>query len=89
MKEFQTGERQVEETYDGEHTMSAKGVEKYLGQIISSDSTNSCNIEALRNKGTGIQNKILQILSAVSAGKFHFEMALTLKLRGGAIWPYL
>ena len=56
VKEFQTGERQVEETYDGEYTMSTEGVEKYLGQIISSDSTNSCNIDSLRNKGIGIQN---------------------------------
>ena len=59
--------------------MSAEGVEKYLGQIISSDSTNSCNIESLRNKGIGIQNKIMKTLSAVSAGKYHFEMALILR----------
>ena len=79
VKEFQTGERQVEETYHGEYTMSAEGVEKYLGQIISSDSTNSCNIESLRNKGIGIQNQIIQTLSAVSAGKYNFEMALILR----------
>ena len=79
VNEFKTGERQVKETYDGEHTMSAEGVEKYLCQIISSDSTNSCNIDSLRNKGIGIQNKTLQILGAVSAGKYHFEMALILR----------
>ena len=59
--------------------MSAEGVEKYLGQIISSDSTNTSNIEFLRNKGIGISNKIVQTLSAVSAGKFHFEMAVILR----------
>ena len=56
VNEFKTGERQVKETYDGEHNMSAEGVKKYLGQIISSDSTNSCNIDSLRNKRIGIQN---------------------------------
>ena len=79
VQDFQTGWRDVEETYDGEYTMSAECAERYLGQIISADSTNSCNIEGLRNKGIGIQNKIIQILSAVSAGKFHFEMALILR----------
>ena len=59
--------------------MSAEDVEKYLGQIISSDSTNSCNIESLRNKGIGIQNIIIHILSAVSAGKYQIEMALILR----------
>ena len=33
--DFHTGGRDVKEAYDGEHTMSAEGVEKYLGQIIS------------------------------------------------------
>ena len=78
LSEFKTGERQVKETYDGEHT--AEGVEKYLGKIFSSYSTNSCNIDLLRNKGIGIQNKMLQILGAVSAGIYHFEMALLLKM---------
>ena len=68
-----TGGRDVKEAYDGEHTLSAEGVEKYLGQILSS---NSCNIESLRNKLIGIQNKIIQILSAVNAGKSNFEMGL-------------
>jgi hypothetical protein len=74
-----TGEPHIEEAYDGEHGMTAEGVQKYLGQMISSDSTNTKNIEILRNKGIGLQNKIVQILSAISAGKFHFEMAIILR----------
>ena len=74
-----TGEVHIKESYDEEHVMSAEGVEKYLGQILSSDSTNTKNIENIRNKGIGIQNKITQILPAVSAGKYHFEMAVILR----------
>ena len=77
-EDFHTGVTTVEESYDGEHLMSAEGVEKYLGQIISSDSTNTRNIEFIRNKGIGITNKIVHTLSAVSAGKYHFEMAVIL-----------
>ena len=78
-EDFHTGVTTVEESYDGEHLMSAEGVEKYLGQIISSDSTNTRNIEFIRNKGIGITNKIVHTLSAVSAGKYHFEMAVILR----------
>ena len=45
--------------------------EKYLGQIISSDSKNSSNIEMLRNKGIGIQNRIIQM--------YNFEIAVILR----------
>ena len=82
MQEVQSinaGEVTHEEAYDGEHVMSTEGVEKYLGQTISSDSTNTLNIEALRNKGVGIQNKIVTILNTISAGKFHFEVAVILR----------
>ena len=66
------GESYTEEAYDGEHGMSSESVQKYLGQHISSDSTNTKNIEMLRNKGIGIQNKLVQIMTAISAGKYHF-----------------
>ena len=68
-----------EELYDGEHYMSAEGAEKYLGQIISSDSTTTKSIESLRNKGIGMQNKIVQIRDTISAGKYHFEVAVILR----------
>ena len=35
------GEPHNDETYDGEYSMSAEGVQKYLGRMISSDSTNT------------------------------------------------
>ena len=50
--------------------------EKYLGQIINNDSKNSSNIEMLRNKGIGIQNRIIQMLEKMPGGEYHFEIAL-------------
>ena len=79
VKYIHAGESYTEEAYDGEHGMSAESVQNYLGQHISSVSTNTKNIEMLRNNGIGIQNKIVQILTAISAGKYHFEMAVILR----------
>ena len=44
---------------DDMNEMSHIDKEKYLGQVISSDSKNVNNIEQLRNKGICIQNKII------------------------------
>ena len=48
--------------------------ERYLGQIISSDSKNMKNIIKLRNKGIGDKNKVIQMLSNMPGGIFHFEI---------------
>lgn len=50
--------------------------DKYLGQVLSSDSKNSENITKLRNKGIGIKNKIVNILTNIPGGPFHFETAM-------------
>ena len=46
---------------------------KYLGQVISSDSKNTHNIEQLRNKGIGIKNNIIEMLERMPGGQFHFH----------------
>ena len=53
--------------------------EKYLGQVISSDSKNTHNIEQLRNKGIGIQNNIIEMLERMPGGEFHFQIAVILR----------
>ena len=53
--------------------------EKYLGQILSNDSKNTLNITMLRNKGIGIQNKIIQMLEKMPGGQYHFEIAVILR----------
>jgi hypothetical protein len=42
--------------------------EKYLGQILSSDSKNLKNITKLRNKGIGIKDKIINMLNKIPGG---------------------
>ena len=56
--------------------ISHLGSEKYLGQILSSDSKNTENIFKLRNKGIGIKDKIINILNNIPGGVYHFEVAM-------------
>ena len=68
-KEFFNGEEDIQEA---EHT-------KYLGQIISSNGTNTKNIENRANKGIGLVNKIQTTLIITPGGKYHFELAVILR----------
>ena len=65
-----------EDTLEGDTELSQMNSEKYLGQIISSDGKNTRNIEKIRNKGIGIQNRIIQMLEAMPSGQFCFEIAI-------------
>ena len=79
MKDVTNVETNIEERQDifeGDMEISHMGAEKYLGQIISSDGKNTKNIEKARNKGIGIQNKIVQMLETMPGGQFHFEIAI-------------
>ena len=53
-----------EDTLEGDTELSHMNSEKYLGQIISSDGKNTRNIKKIRNKGIGIQNRIIQMIEA-------------------------
>ena len=64
---------------DDMNELSHIDTEKYLGQVISSDSKNTYNIEQLRNKGIGIQNKIITMLERMPGGPYHFEIAVILR----------
>ena len=50
--------------------------EKYLGQILSRDSRNIKNITKLRNKGIGIKNKVIQMLTDMPGGPYHFKIGM-------------
>ena len=50
--------------------------EKYLGEILSSDSRIDRNILERYNKGIGIGNQIFGMLKEVSFGFYYFEMAM-------------
>ena len=58
----ETGTTSRQDTLTGSIEMSHMNSEKYLGQVISSDGTNSKNIEKLRNKGIGLKTKLYKCL---------------------------
>jgi hypothetical protein len=53
--------------------------EKYIGDIISSNGSNSKNIEARLHNGKGIISQIMAILDDICFGKFQFEVAVILR----------
>ena len=64
------------EIFDGEQETTETSHEKYLGQIISSDATNARNISDRAARGTGMSNKIIEMLKHVTGGKNHFKIAM-------------
>ena len=79
VKDVETGIERRQDTFEGDMEVSHISSEKYLGQVISSDSKNTRNIEKIRNKGIGIQNRVIQMLEAMPGGQFHFEIAVLLR----------
>ena len=49
--------------------------EKYLGKIINSVGKSTKHISKMRNKGIGLQNKVIQMLETMPGGKFYFVIA--------------
>ena len=77
---FESGDMNFNDTLNEDmNEMSHINYEKYLGQVISSDSKNTYNIEQLRNKGIGIQNNIIEMLERMPGGQFHFKIAVILR----------
>ena len=79
VQDFETGGQKWEDTLDNIMELSHVDSEKYLGQIISSDGKNTKNIQKIKNKGIGIQNKVIQMLEHMPAGIFQFEVAVILR----------
>ena len=59
VQDLETGRVNWEDTLDSLMELSHVDSEKYLGQIILSDGKNTKNVQIIRNKGIGIQNKII------------------------------
>ena len=80
VESIKTGELDWEDTLmEDMNEISHINTEKYLGQILSNDSKNTFNITMLRNKGVGIQKKIIQMLEKMPGGEYHFEIAVILR----------
>ena len=77
---FESGDMNWNDTLNEDmNEISHINYEKDLGQVISSDSKNTHNIEQLRNKGIGIQNNIIEMLERMPGGEFHFQIAVILR----------
>ena len=59
--------------------MSSSDLEKYLGDLISSDCSNVANLSAKSAKGMGKISQIMNILNEVSLGVHYFEIAVRLR----------
>ena len=76
MKEVQnhhTGLKETKETPSEEQEILEARQEKYLGQVISNDGTNTKHILYRIGKGAGMAKLIEGILNHVPGGKFNFE----------------
>ena len=60
-------------------TMESVSSDTYLGDIISSNGSNTENIKARISRGNGIISKIRNILDSVSLGAHYFKIALLLR----------
>ena len=73
-----TGEVFLWEEYQGKKEIKEVSHERYLGDIISSDGSNTMDILKKCNRGNGTINKIKSILESTYFGKYQFEIGKTL-----------
>ena len=65
--------------------MESSESEKYLGDILSHNGTNTKNIVARKSKGIGAANKIMDYLEGTIFGPYYFEVAFV--LRSSMLYP--
>ena len=53
--------------------------EKYLGDILTNDGSNTKNVESRKSKGVGAVSQIMSMLEEISFGPFYFEVAMVLR----------
>ena len=63
----------------GYETMKMKQEQTYLGDLLSSDGTQTKNVQQRRNKCLGVINQVMQILESTYFGKYYFEIAMVLR----------
>ena len=56
--------------------MESVDKERYLGDILSSDTKINLNFQDRQNKGTGNVNQIMSMLNEISFGVYYFSMAI-------------
>ena len=79
VEDIETGQKMQVDEFLGASRLEMTDNEKYLGDIISKDGSNTKNIESRRNKGFGIVNQIMNKLEGTVFGPFYFEVGLILR----------
>ena len=79
VKDVETGEIKRQDILEGSMEISHLDSDKYLGQTLGADGKNTSNIEKMKNKGIGIQNRIIQMLEVMSGGRYNFQIAVILR----------
>ena len=79
VRNVETGLDENSETFEGPENIENAESEKYLGDIISHDGSNTKNIQNRQNKGHGAYTQIIQILESIYFGKYYFQAAVTLR----------
>ena len=77
--DIETGNTIQVDEYAGYHDMKKADSEKYLGDILSSDGKNLRNINARKNRGTGIVTQIMTKLEDICFGRHFFKVAIILR----------
>ena len=73
------GTNNMDEKFLGPQNIEKVDMEKYLGDILSQDSSNVHNIKNRQKKGIVASRKIISILQEIYFGKYYFDMAVTLR----------
>ena len=74
-----TGVSSLVDSFTGSSLVECSDYEKYLGDIICKDGSNTKNIESRIGKGAGIKNQIMDMLDDVCFGPYTFEVALVFR----------
>ena len=69
----------IGDIFEGEVKIDNSDEEKYLGDLITADGSNTKNIKARKAKGFGIVDSIISMLDTVFFGPFFFETAIILR----------
>ena len=78
-EDVQTGEKVLIDEFAGAKRMDSSEHEKYLGDVISNDGSNTKNVQDRRAKGMGNVDQIMDILNGTVFGPFYFEVGLLLR----------
>ena len=77
--EFETGIRNLKDVFNGDYAMEGVEDEKYLGDLLTTDGTNTKNVESRKSKGVGSVSQILSMLEEITFGPFYFQVAVTFR----------